>query len=65
MFSNAIVLKNIDPKGLHQQIQTLEAMQADIAPDDSIEAQSMRKTVKLLHQIEEELRRQARVQHSH
>lgn len=65
MLAHTVVLKNIDPKNLHQQILQLEAMQRDLAPDDSAQANSMRQTVKLLHMIEEELRRQARAQHSH
>ena len=65
MLAHTVVLKNIDPKNLHQQILQLEALQRDLAPDDSGQANSMRQTVKLLHMIEEELRRQARAQHSH
>lgn len=65
MLSHTIVLKNIDPKSLHQQILQLEAMQRDMAADDSAKADSVRQTVRLLHVIEEELRRQARAMHAH
>lgn len=65
MLSHTVVLKNIDPKRLHQQILQLEAMQRDLAADDSAQADSVRQTVQLLHMIEEELRRQARAMHAH
>lgn len=65
MLPNTVVLKNIDPKSLHQQILMLEAMQREMGPEDSREASTVSQTVKLLHMIEEELRRQARAQHSH
>lgn len=65
MLSHTVVLKNIDPKNLHQQIIQLEAMERDLATEDSVQANSVRQTVKLLHMIEEELRRQARALHTH
>lgn len=65
MLSHTVVLKNIDPKRLHQQILQLEAMQRDLEADDSAQADSVRQTVQLLHLIEEELRRQARAMHAH
>lgn len=65
MLAHTVVLKNLDPKNLHQQILQLEAMERDLAADDSLQANSVRQTVKLLHMIEEELRRQARAQHTH
>lgn len=65
MLANTVVLKNIDPKSLHQQILQLEALQRDMSPDDSFEANTVKQTVKLLHMIEEELRRQARAMHPH
>lgn len=65
MLSHTVVLKNLDPKNLHQQILQLEAMERDLAADDSVQANSVRQTVKLLHMIEEELRRQARALHAH
>lgn len=65
MLPNTVVLKNVDAKSIHQQIMQLEYMQRDMVPDDSVEAGTVRKTLKLLHDIEEELRRQARAMHSH
>lgn len=65
MLSHTVVLKNIDPKSLHQQILQLEAMERELAADDTVQANSVRQTVKLLHMIEEELRRQARAMHAH
>jgi hypothetical protein len=60
-----IVLKNIDPKSLHQQILQLEAMQREMLPEERHEADTIMQTVNLLHTIEEELRRQARAMHPH
>lgn len=65
MLPNTVVLKNLDPKSLHQQILMLEAMQREMGPEDSREASTVQQTVKLLHMIEEELRRQARALRSH
>lgn len=65
MLSHTVVLKNIDPKNLHQQIIQLEAMERDLATEDSVQANSVRQTVKLLQMIEEELRRQVRALHTH
>jgi hypothetical protein len=65
MLPNTVVLKNIDAKSIHQQITQLEAMQRDMVPDDSLEAGTVRRTLRLLHDIEEELRRQARAAHTH
>lgn len=63
MLSNTVVLKNLDPKNLHQQILQLEAMQRELLDDH--DANTIRQTVKLLHMIEDELRRQVRAQHRH
>lgn len=65
MLAYTVVLKNIDPRSLHQQIAQLESMQRDLVPDDCIEADTITKTVKLLHMIEDELRQQARRMHTH
>lgn len=65
MLAHTVVLKNLDPKTLHHQIVHLEAMQRDLADEDSMHADSVRQTVQLLHMIEEELRRQARALHHH
>jgi hypothetical protein len=60
-----IMLQNVDPKNIHQQILQLEHIQHDMLPDDSAEANTVANTLKLLHQIEEELRHKARVEHHH
>lgn len=65
MLPNTVVLKNIDAKSIHQQITQLESIQREMMPDDSAEAGAVRKTLQLLHDIEEELRRQARAAHTH
>lgn len=65
MLANTIVLKNIDPKSLHRQILQLESLHRELEEDDSHEADTIGQTVKLLHTIEEELRRQARIMHPH
>ena len=65
MLPNTVVLKNLDPKSLHKQILQLEAMQRDLSSEDRAEADTVEQTVKLLHMIEEELRRQARALHRH
>lgn len=65
MLANTIVLKNLDAKSLHKQIIQLEAIQREMAADDAAEAETVKKTVMLLHTIEEELRKQARILHPH
>ncbi len=65
MHTHNVVLKNLDPKNLHQQIVQLESMQDKLLPDDSAEAVAVSNTVKFLHRIEDEVRKQARAQHPH
>lgn len=65
MLPNTVVLKNLDPKSLHRQIQQLEALHRELSSDGGAEADTVQQTVKLLHMIEEELRRQARALHRH
>lgn len=65
MLPYTVVLKDVDPKSLHRQITQLEAIQRDMMPDDLTEADTVMQTIKLLHNIEDELRRQARAQHTH
>jgi hypothetical protein len=65
MLPNTVVLKNLDPKSLHRQILQLESLHRDMSTDDRAEADTVQQTVKLLHLIEEELRRQARALHQH
>ena len=59
----SIVLQDVDPKNIHQQIVQLEHVQHDMLPDDSVEANTVASTLKLLHGIEDELRHKARVEH--
>lgn len=65
MYTYNIVLNNIDPKSLHQRIVQLESVQDKLLPDDSMEAVTVSNTVRFLHDIEEEVRKQARAQHPH
>lgn len=65
MLPHTVTLHNIDAKNLHQQIRQLEEMRADMVPDDSMEANTLKDTVKLLHEIEESLRAQGRMMHHH
>lgn len=55
----------IDAKHIHQQILQLESMHHDMLAHDSIHANTVANTLKLLHQIEDELRHRARVEHQH
>lgn len=63
LLPHTVTLKNLDAKSLHHQIVQLEALCAELAPDDIMEAQALNDTVKLLHEIEESLREQARMMH--
>ena len=65
MIATTIVLKDLDPVSLHHQITQLEAILRDMTPAESQAADTVKQTVKLLHSIEEELRRQARAMHPH
>lgn len=62
---HTITLHNLDAKSIHQQIQNLEEVHKNMAPDDSFEAVTLTSTLRLLHQIEEELRREGRSMHTH
>jgi hypothetical protein len=59
------MLTDVDPKTIHQQIMQLEHIHHDMLPDNSVEANTLAATLKLLHQIEEEIRHKARVEHHH
>lgn len=59
----SIVLPDVDPKNIHKQIVQLEHVQHDMLSDDSVEANTVASTLKLLHEIEDELRHKARVEH--
>lgn len=65
MYLYNVTLKNLDAKNLHRQITQLEALQADMLMADSDEAEALKDTVRLLHEIEESLREQGRLQHHH
>lgn len=65
MLANTIILKNLDPKSLHKQIIQLESIQREMIAEDNADAETVKKTVALLHTIEEELRKQARMLHPH
>lgn len=65
MYHYTVTLKNLEPKALHRQILHLESLQADLTAHDSAEAQALQSTVQLLHEIEESLREQGRMQHHH
>lgn len=65
LLPHTVTLHNLDAKALHQQILQLEALHADMMPDDSAEAKAVQDTVKLLHEIEESLREQGRAMHHH
>lgn len=62
---HTVTLHNLDAKNIHMQIQNLEEVHRHMAPDDSFEAVTLTSTLKLLHQIEEELRQEARTMHAH
>lgn len=61
----SITLTNVDPRTIHQQILQLEHIHRDLLAADSTEANTIASTLKLLHQIEEEVRHKARVEHHH
>lgn len=65
MYLYNVTLKNLDAKSLHRQITQLEALQADMLMAESEEAEALKDTVRLLHEIEESLREQGRLQHHH
>lgn len=60
-----VVLKNIDPRQLHQQISQLESMQHEMDAEHDDKADTVRQAVRFLHMIEDEMRRQVRLQHMH
>ena len=60
---STVTLTNVDPRNIHHQINQLEALHRELEQHDPSEADMMRETLKLLHQIEETLRHDARVAH--
>ena len=49
--SNKVILKGIDPDRIERQIQVLETFGREAMPDDSLEAQELNETIKLLKKI--------------
>ena len=64
-----VSLSPVDAKQIHQQILQLETLHHDsqkkMLAIDSVKANTVATTLKLLHQIEDELRQRARVEHQH
>lgn len=58
-----VTLRDVDPRNIHRQITQLETLHQELEAHDLTEADMMRETLKLLHQIEETLRHDARVAH--
>lgn len=50
-----VTLRNLDGKAVHRQLEQLQAMHAGMMPDDSVEANQLRDTIKLLAEIEKQL----------
>ncbi len=65
MLPHTVTLTHLDAKAIHQQIEQLQRMHDQLMPDDSIEAQTINDTLKVMHAIEEGLRAQARAEHTH
>lgn len=65
MLSHTVVLRNIDPKQLHQQIIQLESVQQEMDAEHDDKADRLRQAVRFLHMIEDEMRRQVRIMHAH
>ena len=56
-------VSRVDAKEIHQQILQLETLHHDLLAIDSVKANTVATTIKLLHHIEDELRQRARVEH--
>ena len=50
-----VTLRNVDGQSVHRQLEQLQAMYAGMMPDDSIEANRLRDTIRLLTEIEKQL----------
>lgn len=50
-----VTLRNVDGKAVHRQLEQLQAIYAGMMPDDSIEANQLRDTIRLLTEIEKQL----------
>lgn len=60
-----VTLTPVDAKQIHQQILQLEDLHRSMLPHDSVNANTVANTIKLLHHLEDELRQRARVEHQH
>ncbi|HQV22065.1 MAG: hypothetical protein H6996_01590 [Moraxellaceae bacterium] len=60
-----VPLSPVDAKQIHQQILQLENLHRDMIAHDSVNANTVASTIKLLHHIEDELRQRARIEHQH
>ncbi|RZU38262.1 hypothetical protein EV700_2841 [Fluviicoccus keumensis] len=58
-----ITLRDVDPRTIHRQITQLEAMQQQMSKDAGADTEAMKETLRLLHQIEETIRHDAREAH--
>ncbi|NNM51116.1 MAG: hypothetical protein HKM02_02675 [Pseudomonadales bacterium] len=65
MLPHTVTLTNLDAKAIHQQLEQLQQMHDRLMPDDSIEAQTLNSTLKIMHALEEGLRASARQEHLH
>ncbi|MFZ5699196.1 MAG: hypothetical protein ACOY9J_10870 [Pseudomonadota bacterium] len=53
-----VTLHNLDGHAVHAQLEQLKAMLREMMPDDSVEANSLRDSIKLLAEIERQLQKQ-------
>lgn len=60
-----VPISPVDAKDIHQQILQLENLHLDMVVHDSVNANTVANTIKLLHHIEDELRQRARIEHQH
>lgn len=50
-----VTLRNVDGQAVRRQLEQLKVMYAGMMPDDSVEANQLRDTIKLLVDIEKQL----------
>ncbi len=65
MLPHTVTLTNLDAKAIHQQLEQLQQMHDRLLPDDSIEAQTLNATLKIMHALEDGLRASVRHEHVH
>ncbi len=63
MSATTVVLKGLELSAIRNQMNQIRNMQGNVMPDDSAEANTLRDTMKLLSQIEIELKRQSATKH--